>query len=172
MDILAKDKMIVLVMGVSGVGKTTVGRALAQATGWEFADADDFHPEANKAKMRAGVALDDGDRAPWLAALHAAIVDWVAGERNVVLACSALKEEYRRQLVIGPEVRLVFLDAPFAVIARRMAERHGHFMNPGLLEDQFATLEAPREAISIDATLAVPAIVGAIRGALGGLASA
>jgi len=159
--------MIVLVMGVSGVGKSTVGKALANEKGWEFSDADDFHPAANVAKMRAGIALGDRDRAPWLKALHAAVAGWVASGRNVVLACSALKEEYRQQLVIGPEVKLVYLHADFELIERRMATRSGHYMDPALLQSQFDTLEAPQDAIAVDASLSVPEIVATIRSALG-----
>jgi gluconokinase len=154
-------------MGVSGVGKTAVGKALAKETGWEFADADEFHPAANVAKMRAGIGLDDEDRAPWLKALQAAVADWVTAEQNVVLACSALKEEYRQQLVIGPEVKLVYLYADFELIARRIAERHGHYMNPALLQSQFDTLEVPQEAIAVDVSRSVPEIVATIRSALG-----
>jgi gluconokinase len=154
-------------MGVSGVGKTTIGQALALELHWQFADADDFHPAANVAKMRAGIPLDDADRAPWLATLHDAIVGWLATGQSVVLACSALKESYRRQLLASPDVRLVFLHASFDVIAERMAERQGHYMNPQLLRSQFDTLEAPINAISIDTNEPVDAIVASIRTALG-----
>ena len=159
--------MIVLLMGVSGVGKTTIGQALAQQLGWPFADADDFHPAANVAKMHAGIPLDDADRAPWLQALHDAIVGWITAGQSVVLACSALKEAYRRQLLVGPEVKLVFLHADFSLISQRLQARHGHYMNPGLLRSQFDTLEVPQGAVSIDVSGTAPEIVSAIRAALG-----
>ena len=154
-------------MGVSGVGKTTIGEALAQELGWPFADADDFHPAANVAKMRAGIPLDDTDRAPWLQSLHDAIVGWIAAGKSVVLACSALREAYRRQLMVGPEVKLVFLHAEFDLVSQRLEARHGHYMNPGLLRSQFETLEVPPDAVSIDVSGTVPEIVAAIRAALG-----
>jgi gluconokinase len=159
--------MIILLMGVTGVGKTTVGKALAQELNWEFADADDFHSAANVAKMRAGIPLDDADRAPWLQALHEAIGQWIAGGKSVVLACSALKEAYRKQLVIGAEVRVVWLQAEYEVIERWLTERHGHYMNPALLRSQFETLEPPRDAVSIDTNKDVPEVVAAIRQDLG-----
>ena len=159
--------MIILVMGVSGVGKTTVGQALAQQLGWSFADADDFHPAANVAKMRAGIPLTDADRAPWLQSLRATIAFWLAAGQSAVLACSALKQAYREQLIVGPEVKLVFLHADLDLIAERMAARHGHYMNPALLRSQFEALEAPREALSLDAARPVPELVAVIRASLG-----
>ncbi len=162
-----KGTVIILLMGVSGVGKTTIGQALAQELGWPFADADDFHPAGNVAKMRAGVPLDDADRAPWLQALHEAIVGWIAAGKSAVLACSALKESYRRQLVVGPEVKLVFLLAGFDLVSQRLEARQGHYMNPGLLRSQFETLEVPQDAIAIDVSVAVPEIAAAIRADLG-----
>src|SRR5215470_10857851 len=125
--------MIILLMGVTGVGKTTVGQALAQELNWLFADADDFHSAENVAKMRAGIPLNDDDRAPWLQALHEAVVRWIGEGKSVVLACSALKEAYRKQLVVGPEVKVVWLHTEYEVIERWLTERHGHYMNPALL---------------------------------------
>lgn len=158
--------MVILLMGVSGVGKTTVGKALAQALHWKFADADEFHSATNVAKMRAGVALDDADRGPWLTALHDAIAGWVSARESVVLACSALKESYRQRLVISSEVKVVFLNAEFGVIAKRMARRQDHYMNPELLGSQFATLERPKDGTVIDADQPVDDIVQAIRTAM------
>jgi gluconokinase len=154
--------MIILLLGVSGVGKTAVGEALAQQLRWRFVDADDFHSAANVAKMRAGIPLDDADRAPWLQSLHEAVERWIAARESVVLACSALKEAYRRQLVVGPEVKLVFLRADFGVVSDHLAHRHGHFMNPALLRSQFETLEVPGDAIVVDASKAIPEIVAVI----------
>ena len=159
--------MIVLLMGVSGVGKTTVGQALAHELHWRFADADDFHSAVNVAKMRAGIPLDAADRTPWLQSLHGAIADWLARQESVVLACSALKEAYRRELLVGPEVKLVFLHADFNCIAHRLAARQGHYMNPTLLKSQFDTLEVPRDAITIDVGGPVPDTVATVRAALG-----
>ena len=159
--------MIIVIMGVSGVGKTTVGEALAQQLGWSFADADDFHPAANVAKMRAGIPLTDADRAPWLKSLRGTIEGWIASRQSAVLACSALKQAYREQLLVGPEVELVFLRADLNLIAERMAARHGHYMNPALLRSQFDILEAPRDALCLDATRPVPELVAVIRASLG-----
>ena len=140
--------MIVVVMGVTGSGKTTVGRLLAEHLGARFADADEYHPPANVAKMRAGIALDDADRAPWLARLNALAAESVASKQSLVLACSALKRAYREQLAAGiGDVRIVFLDGPREVLAARLATRTGHYMNPALLDSQLATLERPDDAI-------------------------
>ena len=159
--------MIILLMGVTGVGKTTVGQALAEELRWQFADADDFHSAANIAKMRAGIPLDDADRTPWLRALRNAISQWITTGQSVVLACSALKEAYRNELEVGPEVKLVWLHGDFELLAQRLRERHEHYMNPALLKSQFDTLEPPQNAVSIDVNKDVPAIVAAIRRALG-----
>jgi carbohydrate kinase (thermoresistant glucokinase family) len=129
----------VVVMGVSGSGKTTVGAALADALGLRFVDGDALHPEANVAKMAAGIPLDDADRAPWLDAIGAVLA---AGP--VVVACSALKRVYRDRLrAAAPPLQLVFLDGDRAVLAARMAARPGHFMPTSLLDSQLATLERP-----------------------------
>ncbi len=159
--------MIILLMGVTGAGKTTVGRALAQQLGWRFADADDYQSAANIAKMRAGVPLSDQDRAPWLQSLQDIIRAWLASGENAVLACSALKASYRDILLVSPEVKLVYLRASIALIAARMAARTGHYMNPHLVPSQFATLEEPRDAVIIDASGTVEESVGRIRDILG-----
>ena len=164
---LVKATVIILLMGVSGVGKTTVGQVLARQLQWRFADADDYHPASNIAKMRAGLPLDDADRAPWLQSLHDAIAGWIAADQSLVLACSALKELYRRQLLVGPEVKLVYLHGNFGLISHRLEARHGHYMNPDLLRSQFDTLEVPTDSISIDVGGAVPNIVAEIRAELG-----
>jgi gluconokinase len=155
--------MVILLMGVTGSGKTTVGRALAESLRWQFIDADDFHPPSNVAKMRAGIPLDDADRAPWLAALRTHIVGWLSSEANVVLACSALKQAYRDEVVVSPDVRLVYLRGSSQLITARLRERHGHYMDPNLLSSQFATLEEPRDALVVDVDTSVDEIVKQIR---------
>lgn len=159
--------MVILLMGVTGSGKTTIGTALAESLKWRFVDADDFHSPANVAKMRAGIPLDDADRAPWLASLHDAIAGWLQASTNVVLACSALKQAYRAQLLVNPEVRLVYLHGSRELISRRLSERHGHYMNPDLLDSQFATLEAPHDALVVEVDGPVAQTVDDIRKALG-----
>jgi gluconokinase len=135
---------IAIVMGVSGAGKTTVGECLAKRLGWEFIEGDRLHPPANVAKMQRGQPLTDADRAPWLAAIAAAIDMVQPRGARAVVACSALKRAYRQRLVGGRNaVRLVYLDGSPELIARRIAARRGHFMPPSLLESQFAALEPP-----------------------------
>jgi gluconokinase len=159
--------LIVVVMGVTGSGKTTVGKLLAAEMGWEFADADQFHSAANVEKMARGVALTDADREPWLRTMRDAIVRWLADRKNAVLACSALKRSYREKLGIGGEVRLVFLKGTYELIASRLKDRHGHFATESILADQFAKLEEPEEAIVVDVQPSPPEIVEQIRRRLG-----
>lgn len=146
-----------IVMGVSGSGKSTVGAALARRLGWRFEDGDGFHPPANVAKMKAGHPLDDDDRRPWLAAIAAEIDRVVTAGGHIVIACSALKRAYRDRLLHGRrDTKIVFLDGSEALIAKRLAKRKGHFMPPGLLASQFAALEPPAAdehvvPVSIDA---------------------
>jgi gluconokinase len=155
-------------MGVTGAGKTTIGRALATSLGWEFHDGDDLHSEANKRKMHQGIALDDADRAPWLRALRKLIEAMLTEGRDGVVACSALKQSYRDQLVVDRNsVKLVYLKVSEQVIAERLRKRSGHFMNPDLLQSQFDTLQEPADAIVVDASVAPEAIVNAIRARLG-----
>jgi gluconokinase len=135
---------ILVMMGVSGTGKTTVGEALAKRLGWRFQEGDDFHPPANIAKMKSGRPLDDADRAPWLVRVEAWIGAELATGRSGVITCSALKRTYRSAIVAGREgVILVYLDGSEPLIARRIARRRGHFMPPSLLASQFADLQAP-----------------------------
>jgi gluconokinase len=141
--------MIVIVMGVVGSGKTTVGRLLAEQLGWEFADADDFHSPANVEKIRQGIGLTDADREPWLQSLHVAILQWIAERRSVVLACSALKRSYRSELEAGPEVRFVYLKGSASLIGSRLKARRGHFANEQILASQLSDLEEPENAVSI-----------------------
>lgn len=159
--------MIVIVMGVVGVGKTTVGKLLATQLGWEFADADDFHPAPNVEKIRHGISLSDEDRWPWLQRLRAAIIEWIAAGCNVVLACSALKRSYRRELDVGPEVRFVHLKGSADLIAARLHSRQGHFADEQILASQFADLEEPKGAVTVEIAATPPAIVDEIRKKLG-----
>lgn len=133
-------------MGVSGCGKSTVGALLAQRLGAEFLDADEYHPPENVAKMAAGMPLSDADRRPWLEQLNAALRE----KKNAVLACSALKESYRKILAEGLDCRFVHLRGPIELIRERMAQRQHRYMPASLLESQFATLEPPAGAIEVD----------------------
>jgi gluconokinase len=139
--------MIVLVMGVAGVGKTTLGEALARALGARFIDADDYHPPEYVAKMKAGIPLEDADRWPWLQRLNGILKD----EQKAVLACSALKESYRRRLAEGlTGFKVVYLHASAGLIRERMKARKHRYMPAALLDSQLATLEPPTDAISVD----------------------
>jgi gluconokinase len=135
--------MVVIIFGVSGAGKTTIGQLLAEELGWRFYEADDFHSQANIDKMRQGVPLTDEDRWPWLESLRQLIKRCLAAGENAVLACSALKEAYRRRLRLNADVKLVFLRGDYELIANQLRQRRGHFMNPALLQSQFADLEEP-----------------------------
>lgn len=154
-------------MGVTGCGKTTVGAMLAEACGWDFRDADDFHPAENVAKMKSGAPLSDEDRRPWLARLNAVLLEREREGRSLVLACSALKQAYRERIARGcTTVRLVFLDGDRELIRARLAVRRGHYMNPTLLDSQFAILERPREALRLDPALSPADLVRGIVTAL------
>jgi gluconokinase len=155
--------MIVIVMGVVGAGKTTVGRLLAEQLGWRFADADDFHPPSNVEKIRNGIALSDDDRQPWLERLRASITDWIAAGHNVVLACSALKSSYRQELEVGPEVRFAYLRGSADLIAGRLRARQGHFAGEQILASQLADLEEPDRAVIVDIAATPQQIVAEIR---------
>jgi gluconokinase len=149
-----------VVMGVSGSGKTTVGRSLASRLGWDFYDADDLHPPENIAKMAAGIPLGDEDRSPWLAALHDLIASCLARHASGALACSALKERYRQTLVAGnPGAEIVYLKGSYDLVLPRINERNGHYMRAELLKSQFEDLEEPVEALTIDAGLPVDQVV-------------
>jgi len=158
--------LIIVVMGVSGCGKTTVGRMLGEALGWPFFDADDFHPEANVAKMRAGIPLTDDDRWPWLDRLVAEMGAIDHRGDHAVLGCSALRQAYRDRLARAGDVRFVYLKGDRDTIAARLASRSGHYMPPTLLDSQLATLEEPTDAIVVDIRLSAEEQVAAIRFAL------
>lgn len=155
-----------VVMGVAGVGKTTVGRLLAERLGWPFVDADAFHPAANVAKMKRGEPLTDADRAPWLAALRALLAQHAAEGQPLVLACSALRAAYRDVLADGGPIAFVHLYGSSALIRTRM-EARDHFMPPGLLASQFEALEPPENALTLSVEAPPAALVEAIVGHLG-----
>ena len=142
--------MILLIMGVTGSGKTTVGRMLAERLGWVYLDADDFHSPSNKEKMHQGIPLTEADRIPWLDAMHAALQAEAAQGKSVVLACSALRQEYRERLMAGLDVKLIYLRGSRELIATRLAKRMNHFAGVPILDDQFAVLEEPHDAVVVD----------------------
>jgi gluconokinase len=163
--------MIVVLMGVSGSGKTFIGKLLAERAGAVFADADDSHSDANKAKMAAGHPLDDADRQPWLETLNGILKGWFDAGTSGVLACSALKDGYRSTLSEGmPHGAVTFcmLDVPREILQKRLVERHHEFMTAALLDSQLATLESPKDAIVVkndrDAEMVVAEILQRIKG--------
>ncbi|MGB6630197.1 MAG: gluconokinase [Terriglobales bacterium] len=161
--------MVILLMGVSGSGKTTVGQLLASQLEWEFADGDDYHPAANIEKMRNGIPLTDAERAPWLETLRALIAGWVSAQRNAILACSALKRTYREILRFGQDVKVVYLKGTPQLLQQRVHARVGHFMTERMLRSQLATLEEPHDedAVIVDIAQSPDEIVGEIRARLG-----
>lgn len=159
--------MIVMMMGVTGCGKTTIGTLLAERLSCGFSDADGFHPAVNVEKMRAGIPLQDEDRWPWLAALRTAIDGWQAKKIDHVVACSALKQVYRDVLSPEGDVIFVFLKGSAATIGPRLNARKGHYMNPALLDSQFATLEEPVDALAVDISGTPEEIVANILAKLG-----
>ncbi len=158
--------MIIVLMGVTGSGKTTVGRLLAGDLGWAYLDADDFHSELNIRKMKSGIPLNDADRRPWLESLRETVRDYLARNENAVLACSALRQSYREFLLLDERVKLVYLKGDYRMIQERLAERRDHYMDPALLDSQFETLEEPTESLRIDASSDLPVIVSIIRNKL------
>jgi len=160
---------VIVVMGVAGAGKTTTGRALADALGWQFYDADEFHTREHIEKMSHGHPLTDDDRRPWLEALCALVAGVIQRNDHAVLACSALKQWYRDAVVPknadSGAVRFVHLDVPVAELRRRLETRH-HYFKPELLDSQLATLETPRDALIVDGTRPVEDIVATVRAAL------
>ena len=159
--------MIIILMGVSGAGKTTVGKLLATSLDWQFSDADDFHSLENVEKMRRRSPLTEADRVPWLQVLQTALKQWLQENKNVVLACSALKDSYRQFLLIDCDrIQLVYLKGSYQLIQKRLQERSNHYMSEQLLESQFNTLEAPLDALIIEVTQSPQMIVQIIRSTL------
>ena len=162
--------MIVVLMGVTASGKTTIGRKLAAKLGWEYAEGDDYHSEANKQKMHQGIPLTDEDRAPWLVSLHDVLMGWYRSGKSGVLACSALKQTYRDALSAGipkEALRFVLLEVPRPILERRLAERRNHYMSPALLDSQIGTLELPKDAIRVRGDLPPDEVVHQIIAAIG-----
>ncbi|HEX2696720.1 MAG TPA: gluconokinase [Anaerolineales bacterium] len=160
--------MLILLMGVTGSGKTTVGKQLASALDWPFFDADDFHSPDNISKMASGIALTDEDRRPWLERLHELIEEHARKQVNIVLACSALKQSYREMLTVDTgQVAIIYLQAQAELIRERMSRREGHFMPTALLDSQFESLEEPTDALTLPAEWSPERIVMVIRASLG-----
>ena len=158
--------MILLITGVTGSGKSTIGRLLAAQLQWKFYEGDDFHPSVNIEKLKRGVPLDDEDRLPWLTAIRDTILAVIDRGEDAVIACSALKESYRRMLRINSEVVLIHLQANPELVDERLKHRTGHFMNRALIQSQFETLEQPEAALQIDAGLSPGEIIRLIRARL------
>ena len=142
--------MVLIIMGVSGCGKTTIGKMLSTKLNWKYFEGDEYHPPENIEKMKNGIPLDDSDRQPWLLTLRSIIQDSQDKKVNIILTCSSLKESYRKILKINNEVKFVYLKGSYGLIEKRMNERKDHFMKPGMLKSQFDALEEPTDAIIVD----------------------
>jgi gluconokinase len=161
--------MVVVLMGVSGSGKSTVGKLFAQKLGWAFVEGDDYHPPSNVEKMREGTPLNDDDRRPWLAAIRGRVDQAVSAGEDIVLACSALKHAYQEYLERYEPARVhyVYLHGPEELIKKRLGARKGHFMNPGLLHSQFETLEPPADAVRVEVSGSPEEVADEVRRKLG-----
>lgn len=160
--------MIIILMGVSGSGKTTIGVLLANELDWPFYDGDDFHPQRNIEKMKHGQALTDEDRKPWLVSLRRLIDRLILEGKSAVIACSALKKSYRNRLAEGhQEIRFVYLKGDYELLAARLEKRSEHFFDKDLLKDQFEVLEEPENALSVDIDQEPRMVAGRIRNGLG-----
>jgi gluconokinase len=159
--------MVLVLMGVSGSGKTTVGQLLSSPLKWQFADADDYHSPENVEKMRHGIPLTDADREPWLDTLTHLIASWIENRQNAILACSALKRTYRERLRLNSDVHFVYLKGSPDLLQQRLRARVGHFMTANMLESQIATLEEPEDAITVDIDRSLQEIVVEIQKRLG-----
>ncbi|MCW8193427.1 gluconokinase [Proteobacteria bacterium 005FR1] len=154
-------------MGVSGSGKTTVGRGLAEALGWRFIEGDDLHPQANVEKMARSIPLEDEDRQPWLQAIRGTIDELIEAGESAVISCSALKQSYRNFLVAGrDEVTFIYLKGSFDLMRERLAKRKGHYMPLNLLSSQFEALQEPEDAVVVDVDQSPAAIIEEVRRAL------
>lgn len=160
-SLLIRDAMVIVLMGVSGSGKTTVGRLLARELNWRYYEGDDFHPAANKQKMSAGFALNDADRRPWLKAIRDAIADSLERNENAVVSCSALGQAHRDRIALKG-VRFVYLEGDREMIAARLEQRRGHFFAPDLLASQFELLEEPHAALIVGTAQSARAVAGEI----------
>ena len=154
---------IIIIMGVAGCGKSTIGAMLAHELGWDFYDADDFHSESNRIKMAQNIPLTDEDRADWLDSLRSLIGQNIQNERSIVLACSALKKSYRDTLIINDQVEFIYLRGTYEQIEARLLQRSGHFMSAKMLASQFDILEEPQDALTIDITHTPQEIISIIR---------
>jgi gluconokinase len=154
--------VFIIVMGVSGVGKTTIGAALAKDLGWSFADADQFHPAANIEKMSRGIPLNDEDRRPWLEAIRSYMIERMSKGESGVVTCSALKQKYRDVLSVNDDVKFVYLKGDYDLILKRMQSRQ-HFMKPEMLKSQFETLEEPQGAVVVDVEKEIKEIVETVK---------
>lgn len=159
--------MVLVLMGVAGSGKTTIGMQLAEELGWNFYDADDFHSSTNVDKMSRGIPLNDDDRLPWLESLRDLIGNCLQRGESAVLACSALKHRYRSYLLLDVRVKLVYLKGDYALIEERIKARQAHYMKPGMLQSQFEALEEPEVESHLDISSTPGEIVKEIRGRLG-----
>lgn len=142
--------MVLIVMGVAGCGKTSVGRMLSEKLGWKYYEGDDYHPKENVEKMSNGIPLNDDDRKPWLLKLRSIIEDALSQGINIIITCSALKESYREILKVNKEVKFIYLKGSYELIEARMKLRKNHFMKPGMLKSQFEALQEPADAITIE----------------------